>query len=253
MFPVILHQDENLIVINKPAGLVVHSDGKTIEPSVADWLLENFPETKEVGEPWSLTGGKVIYRPGIVHRIDRETSGVLVVARNQKTFEFLKDQFQGREVKKIYNAFVYGEMKQDEGVINRPIARSKKDFRLWSAQRGARGAAREAITNFSVLEKGRDARSVAASYLEVRPETGRTHQIRVHFKAINHPIVCDKLYAPKRPSILGFSRLALHARSLEFKTLEGELLKIEAPLPPDFEHAKLALYGKDSKNLIHPE
>ena len=228
----IIFENKDLVIINKPSGLVVHSDGKTEEPSVADWLLEKYPEIKEVGEPWETPAGKIIYRPGIVHRLDRETSGVLVVAKTQASFLYLKDLFQARAIKKIYHAFVYDEVKQDEGVIDRPIARSKKDFRLWSAQRGARGAAREALTRFAVLKRNGE-----ASYLEIRPETGRTHQIRVHFKAINHPIVCDRLYAPKRSPILGFERLALHAKSIEFKGLDGKEIKVEAPLPSDFQKA----------------
>jgi 23S rRNA pseudouridine1911/1915/1917 synthase len=227
----ILYEDKDLLIINKPTGLVVHSDGKTDELSVADWILEKYPEMKEVGEPWRLAD-RTIYRPGIVHRLDRETSGVLLVAKTEECYLYLKDLFQTRAVSKIYNAFVYGEMKRDEGVINRPIARSKKDFRQWSASRGARGAAREAVTRFGVLKK-----SAEASYLEVRPETGRTHQIRVHLKAINHPVICDKLYAPKRPPILGFERLALHARRLQFKDMSGKDINVEAPLPPDFQKA----------------
>ncbi|HZS43184.1 MAG TPA: RluA family pseudouridine synthase [Candidatus Paceibacterota bacterium] len=231
----LIYEDKNLIILNKPSGLVVHSDGKTKEGSVAEWLLEKYPEIKEVGEPWRTPIGEIIYRPGIVHRLDRETSGVLIVARNQETFFYLKNLFQTRAVSKIYNAFVYGLMKEKDGTIDRPIARSRKDFRLWSAQRWARGQAREAITNYQVL-KEKDVKG-GVSFLEVRPETGRTHQIRVHLKAINHPVVCDKLYAPKRESLLGFERLALHARSIEFKTETGEVIKAEAPFPPDFERA----------------
>ncbi len=234
-----LHEDKNLLILDKPSSFVVHSDGKTKELSVVDWLLEKYPEIKEVGEPWKTPDGKIIYRPGIVHRLDRETSGVLVVARTQESFLYLKNLFQTREISKIYHAFVYGEVKQDEGVIDRPIARSKKDFRMWSAQRGGRGVAREAVTNFKVLKRSKETSPAlgGASYLEVRPETGRTHQIRVHFKAINHPIVCDKLYAPKRAPILGFERLALHAKSIEFKSMDGTLIKAEAPLPSDFQRA----------------
>lgn len=242
----ILYEDESILVVNKPAGLVVHEDGRTKEPTLVDWILEKYPEMKEVGEPLTLSSGEVIYRPGIVHRLDRETSGVLVIAKTQKAFEYLKKQFQSRETKKTYFAFVYGEIKEEEGTIDRPIARSRKDFRLWSAQRGARGEAREAVTNYAVR-----LRAKGFSYVEVEPKTGRTHQIRVHFKAINHPVVCDKLYAPKlaqrslgevgRESALGFERLALHARSLEFENLDGKHLKIEAPFPEDFEKALAAM------------
>jgi 23S rRNA pseudouridine1911/1915/1917 synthase len=238
----ILFEDKNYLVLNKPAGLIVHADGKTEEPTLVDWLLEKYPEMKDVGEPWTSPQGQTIYRPGIVHRLDRETSGVLIIAKTQESFEDLKKQFQNREIEKTYNAFVYGKMEEEDGVIDRAIGRSNKDFRMWSAQRGARGELREAITVYKVLETGRpldEARGKVAaegySYLEVRPKTGRTHQIRVHLKAINHPVIGDSLYAPKRDFALGFERLALHARSLAFKNLEGKELIIEAPLPEDFE------------------
>ena len=237
----IIYEDENIVVINKPAGLVVHSDGKTDEFTVVDWVLENYPKTENVGEPLVLSSGKIIKRPGIVHRLDKETSGVLLIAKNQETFLFLKKQFQERLIKKSYHAFVCGEIKNDEGKIERPIGRSVSDFRKWSAQRGARGKMREAITEYKVLEKRK-----GFSYVEANLKTGRTHQIRVHFKAINHPIVCDKLYNSKNAELLadeklGFERLALLAYSLEFNLPDGinkeRKLELKAKLPEDFENA----------------
>lgn len=228
----ILYEDENFLVLNKPSGLAAHSDGRTKEPTLADWILKKYPGLADVGESLVLSDEKKILRPGIVHRIDRETSGVLAVAKNQKSFGYLKKQFQDRKVKKIYEAFVFGELKNDEGKIDRPIAKSRKDFRLWSAQRGARGKEREALTLYRTLARGG-----GVSFVEVEPKTGRTHQIRVHFKAINYPIVCDRLYAPRRGTALGFERLALHAKSLEFESPDGKKIKVEAPYPKDFENA----------------
>ncbi|MBU1558107.1 RluA family pseudouridine synthase [Patescibacteria group bacterium] len=228
----IIYEDENLVAINKPTGLVVHSDGKTDEPNVADWVLKNYPETEDVGEPLVLSDERIIKRPGIVHRLDRDTSGILVIAKNQESFLNLKEQFQNRTTQKTYQAFVYGRVKNDEGVIDRPIGRSKNDFRRWTAQRDIRGREREALTEYKVLERGNE-----YSLVEIYPKTGRTHQIRVHFKAINYPIVCDKLYAPKRECALGFERLALHAYSLEFNLMEGKRIKLEAALPEDFKVA----------------
>jgi len=259
MFKVsVLYEDKDVLVLNKPAGLAAHSDGRTDEPTLADWIIENYPAMKNVGEPLKLKTEnsrpteqsfgrvklKTISRPGIVHRLDKETSGAMVIAKNPPTFIFLKKQFQDREVEKTYRAFVYGELKQNEGVIDRPIARSRKDFRMWSAQRGARGKEREAVTEYSVLsripatvrEKGD---GTGFSFINVRPKTGRTHQIRVHLKAINHPIVCDKLYAPKRECALGFKRTALHAFSVAFSLPSGKHLKVEAPYPADFQTALL--------------
>jgi 23S rRNA pseudouridine1911/1915/1917 synthase len=239
----ILYEDKNIVAINKPAGLVVHADGRTQEPTLVDWILEKYPDIKEVGEPLVINKEKanqqVVYRPGIVHRLDRDTSGVLVIAKTQESFEYLKSQFQFRETEKIYNAFVYGEMKEDDGVIDRPIARSKKDFRLWSAQRGARGEAREAVTHYKVLKRT-DVGNInkGFTYIEVSPKTGRTHQIRVHMKAINHPVVADVLYAPKQKPALGFKRLALHARSITFTNLDNKPITVEAPFPEDFIEAQ---------------
>lgn len=246
----ILYEDKDVLVINKPAGLVVHADGKTVEPTLVDWILENYPETKGVGEPMQLATNNsqltTIDRPGIVHRLDRETSGVLVIAKNQKAFEFLKKQFQERKMEKTYRAFVYGEVKNDIGIIDRPIARSTGDFRKWTAERGRRGEEREAVTEYQVLARFQGAPLVAKgapwktepfSFLDIHPKTGRTHQIRVHLKAINHPVVCDKLYASKRECALGFGRLALHAVSLKFKLPSGKELTVEAPYPEDFKNA----------------
>lgn len=235
----IIYENEEVVVVNKPAGLVVHSDGKTDEPTLADWALEKFPEIKDVGEPAEYDG-KIIARPGIVHRLDRETTGVIVLAKTQDSFLNLKKQFQNREIQKTYNAFVYGKMKETKGVIDRPIGKSKSDFRKWlapskiegSGARGARGMLREAVTHYKVLKTNDD-----FSFVEINPKTGRTHQIRVHFKAINYPVVCDKLYAPKRECALGFERLALHARSLTFRLQSGEIITAEADFPKDFENA----------------
>lgn len=236
MTPSILYEDSDVLVVNKPTGLVVHADGKTQEPTLAEWLVAHYPAIKNVGES---------VRAGIVHRLDRDTSGVMIIAKNQKAFEELKKQFQDRKVEKIYHAFVYGKVKQDEGVIDRPIARSKRAGALWSATRGRRGKEREAITEYRVLKRlpVEEAGGDDVSLLELRPLTGRTHQLRVHLKAINYPVVCDKLYAPKRECLLGFSRLALHARSLSLALPNGKNIKIEAPYPEDFKTA-LSFIGR---------
>lgn len=228
----ILYEDEQVVVINKPAGLIVHPDGKRKEESVTDWMISRYPSARDVGEPIILSSGEKILRPGVVHRIDRETSGALILAKTQESFVSLKNQFQERDIAKEYHSFVYGAMPKKEDTIDRPIGRSRNDFRLWSAQRGARGTLREAITHYTVLIPGKE-----ASFVKVEPRTGRTHQIRVHFKAINHPVVCDSLYAPKQKPLLGFSRLALHAYSIEFKDLRGKVLQTTAPYPEDFQKA----------------
>jgi len=231
----ILYEDDEVLAINKPAGLVVHPDGRTKEETLVDWVHAHYPQIAldEVGESIVLTGGGEIKKPGIVHRIDRETSGVLLIAKTHASFQNLKSQFQARTIKKNYKAFTYGVFKEPRGTINRPIGRSTSDFRRWSAEYGARGELREAVTDYQVLGAGETA-GTKISYLDVFPHTGRTHQIRVHLKAVGHPIVCDKLYAPKMPCVLGFDRVALHASSIVFKTLNGEEKRVEAPIPEDF-------------------
>lgn len=237
----IIYEDDDVLGINKPAGLVVHYDGKTEEQSVVSWLLSKYPDMKGTGEPVTLSTGEIIERPGIVHRIDRETSGVLLIAKTQSAFLFFKQQFQDRVVRKTYLAFVYGEMKEDEAIITKPIGRSKKDFRQFAVGREARGELREAVTHYTVRLRGQVDRE-GYSMVEVAPRTGRTHQIRVHFKAIHYPVVADKLYAPNRlRPALGFERLALHASKLEVTLQTGKTLIIEAPLPADFKAAKKLL------------
>lgn len=244
----ILYEDKDVVVINKPAGLVVHPDGKTKEKTLVDWIVKKYPRAKNVGEPTVLAdglpavpgqpaqAGTKILRSGIVHRIDRDTSGALIIAKNKKAYEFLKQQFQDRKVHKVYNAFIYGNLNDDRGMIDRPIGRSTTDFRKWSAQRNVRGEMREATTYFKVL-----ARKDGFSFVEAMPKTGRTHQIRVHFKAINYPIVHDDLYATRffleQENQLGFKRMALHARELEIEVPSGKTIKVIAPYPEDFEKA----------------
>ncbi len=235
----ILYEDPDIVVINKPAGLVVHSDGRTKEDTVVDWVKEKYPETMDVGEPIKLAASSkkleaVIERPGIVHRIDRETSGILVLAKTEAGFECLKAQFQNREVEKVYHLFVHGLVKEDRGSITRPIGKSASDFRKWSAQRGAKGEMREALTYFEVLKRDEENK---VTFVEAKPKTGRTHQIRVHMQAMQHPVVGDNLYASGKPKLLGFERTALHAKKITFKNVDGKEIIVEAPYPKDFVEA----------------
>jgi len=237
----VIFENDELLVISKPAGLVVHGDGRTTESTLADWLLEHHPSIAEVGEPWSMQvkgGGEVeIPRPGIVHRLDRETSGVMVVAKTQESFESLKEQFKNREVSKEYRVIVNGSFKDEVegGTIDKPIGKSPSDFRKWSAQPGARGTLREAVTEYEVLSRvgvGND----GYAYISAKPHTGRTHQIRVHFKAIHHSVLGDKLYGAKKVHNIGTKvpRTMLHAYSVSFKSLSGEISVHIANIPQDF-------------------
>jgi len=197
-FP-ILYEDNDIIAINKPSGVL-------------------------------STG--LQFGVGYVHRLDRDTSGVLVFAKNEKAYEFLRKVFHDRDVKKTYLAFVYGVPKEKKGIIDFDIGRSRKDFRLRSAQPKAKGRLRESLTRYEVIGEKDD-----CALLKVQPETGRTHQIRVHLKAINHPIIGDKLYAPNRPPALGISRLGLHAYEIDLPLPGGERVRISAPIPPDLDSA----------------
>lgn len=250
----ILYEDKDLMVLNKPAGFAVHSDGKNKkEKTVADWILENYPKLEKVGEPMEVEykGEQIkISRPGIVHRLDKETSGALIVAKNQKTFLFLKEQFQKHKVKKSYRAFVYGFVTDPKaslatgkkGIINAPIGRSPNDIRAYTAGRGAKDPVRESITEYVILKKFSDAKNEEDikkqehqfTYIEVYPKTGRTHQIRVHMRYINHPVVSDPIYKGSKEKALGMNRLALHAHSITFILQNGEQKTVESPLPVDF-------------------
>ena len=225
----ILYEDEDILVINKPAGLVVHPDGRTKEPSVTEWFVSKFPGSKDVGEKIGE-----IERPGVVHRIDRETSGILLLAKTKKGHSVLKEQFQEREIEKVYHLFVHGNVKDDRGTINLAIGKSASDFRKWSAQRGAKGLKREAITYFEVLKRSPE---LGVTFVEAKPKTGRTHQIRVHFQALQNPVVADPLYAGGKPKLLGFERLALHAQRVVFHNVSGQKIMVEAPYPEDFQQA----------------
>jgi len=136
-----------------------------------------------------------------------------------------------REIKKTYVAIVSGWVKQDHGTINKPIGRSPSDFRRRLAGRGARGEMREAVTEYKVLKRFENGNKF--TYLEIKPKTGRTHQIRVHLKYLNHSVVCDSLYDPKGFCPKGLKRLALHAKSIEFKDLKEKIIKIESPVPKE--------------------
>ncbi len=268
MEPKILYEDEYILALDKPSGLLVHGDGRGKEETLVDWININYPNLKDVGEPQTLQNGEIIKRPGIVHRLDKDTSGVILVAKTQEAHKFLKEQFQNRKVEKIYNAVVWGKFLPEkmEGVIDKPIGRSTSDFRKWSADYGARGELREAVTEYKViaqshnspltplLQQERGIRKEITgvlpdfSYLEIRPKTGRTHQIRVHMKSISHPVVGDKLYGGKNyeSGIMNYGkeieskkeRLMLHALSIKLELPGGTHIKIESPLPPEFEIAK---------------
>lgn len=222
----ILYEDVDVVAVAKPAGLITHSDGRTKEATAEDWFKERYPES---------TGG-------YAHRLDRDTSGVLIFAKNAVAYDFLRKAFHDREVKKTYLAFVYGTPKEKSGEINFDIGRSRQDFRLRSAQPKAKGRLREALTRYEVIGE-----TEGYALMKMSPETGRTHQIRVHLKAIHHPIISDPLYAPNRESALGITRLGLHAAQLDIPLPSGGRVLIKAPLPDDLAPALRAFPGAAEK------
>lgn len=226
----VLYEDSNILAIDKPSGILVHPDTHSEAKTVLDLMRKKYPKLE------------------VVHRLDRETSGVMLLAKNKKAHEFLKKQFstpalelktksgladRQDRIKKTYVAIVNGWLKNDKGIINKPIGRSPKDFRRHLAGRGARGELREAVTEYKVIKRFLNKKE-KFTYLELKPKTGRTHQIRVHMKFLNHPVVCDSLYNPNNPCPKEFSRLALHAKSIEFQNLKGKTVKVESPILREF-------------------
>lgn len=209
--------------------------------SIADYAEDELKIAKTVGEPLVLDSGEEIERAGIVHRLDKNTTGALIIAKDDESFSFLKGQFKNRKVKKVYLAFVRGVPRDVRGIINKPIGRASKDIRKWATS-NVRGEMREAITRYRVIAK-----KDGVSLVVLWPETGRTHQIRVHMSSIGHPVLADSLYGTTQNS-LGFRRQALHSYKISFKTIQGKELQIKAFLPKDFEEA-LKKVDFEEKNL----
>jgi len=228
----ILKETDDYIVFNKPSGLLVHETEAHEPLTLASWLVQKYPQIQGVGES--------AVRPGIVHRLDKDASGVLIVAKNQAMFDSLKDQFKNRTIEKEYRVLVHGVVQTDEGKIDfvidrgtdgRMVARPKSDpLKLESMEKMQEG--KDALTSFSVL-----GRFINYTLLSVRIYTGRTHQIRVHFFAYNHPVVGDTIYFQKKLEKFnkGISRLFLHAYRLKFQDLAGEKVEVIAPMPEKLE------------------
>ncbi len=238
--PAVIYEDTSVLVVDKPYGMLVHEDWHSgAEGTLVEWFLKRVPEAKGVGEETTKPDGTPLERSGVVHRLDRETSGVMILAKTKEAHTFLKAQFHDRQVKKEYRAFVYGRIHDKWGTINRPIGRSAKDFKKRSAERGAKGTMRDAVTHLERIGVG-EYNTEPFSYLKLMPQTGRTHQLRVHLRAIDRPIVCDPLYGEKQLATsnnLGLDRLALHAHVLEIVLPHGQTERFIAPLPLEFERA----------------
>jgi len=215
----ILYEDADVIVVDKPAGMVVHAGAGHARGTLVNALLHRFAALS------SINGD---LRPGIVHRLDRDTSGVLVVARTDRAHQALAAQFHDRQVEKTYVALVHGRMKQPIGRVTAQIARDPIRRTRMTARRDS---GRAALTEYRVLEQ-----LPHFSYLDVRIKTGRTHQIRVHLASIGHPVVGDRVYgAPASiPGCPALKRFFLHARELRFRSPStNEWIRVESPLPQE--------------------
>jgi len=219
----IVYEDDDLVVVNKPAGMVVHVGAGVKSGTLVNALLHHIAR---------LSGAGGEHRPGIVHRLDKMTSGLLVVAKNDIAHRKLAEQFKSREVHKVYTVLVHGRVENDSGRIERPVGRAP-----WHRTRMKAGGInpRQALTLYRVLRRFQH-----FTLLEAEPRTGRTHQIRVHFASVGHPVVGDKLYgAPAKLHFAGrtqetLERNFLHAASLEIRHPKtGEPLRLEAPLPQE--------------------
>ena len=241
--PAIITETADYLVINKPAGLAVHGGGNLKEATLADWLIARYPKIKTVGDDPA--------RPGLVHRLDKDVSGLMVIAKNNKSFASLKEQFKDREVNKEYIALAHGRIAQDGGTIDFPITRSQGGYKMAAipanasdllSRRHPRGRdqgniegwfkSRQALTEFTVLQ-----RFINYTLLRVNIKTGRTHQIRVHLFAYGHPLVGDNLYCTKKTGAknkkIGLGRVFLVAAHLEFRDLSGKRLNFETGLPDE--------------------
>lgn len=237
--PQVIFENDDVLVVSKPEGWLTHEDKKTEAPTVVEWFLSRCPDAAGVGEPGYSPQGVELDRSGVVHRLDRETSGALILAKTQEAYEHLKEQFKDRLVHKEYRAFVYGRIHDRWATINRPIGRSAKDSRLRSSMQGAKGVLREAITDIERIGVG-EWEDQTYSYLKLVPKTGRTHQLRVHLRAIDRPIVGDKLYSVHildKSNNLGLERMALHAHVLELDLPDGTKERFIAPVPLEFDQA----------------
>ncbi len=223
MEPEIIYQDKNFLALNKPAGLLVHPTlSIRKELTLVDWLRVHYPEVATVGDEPRL-------RPGIVHRLDRDTSGLILIPRTQAYFEYLKNLFQTHAIKKTYLAVVFGAPAAPNGRIDRPIGLKDGTTKrsLYSTK-----MQKTAVTNYALKETF-EREGQKFSLLEVAPETGRTHQIRVHLAGISCPIVGDRLYGAKIQPAWA-TRLMLHAFALEFSPQPGQSIKLVTEPPPEF-------------------
>ena len=225
----ILFEDNDIIVVNKPKGMVVHPANGNPDGTLVNAVMAICKDSL------SGIGGEI--RPGIVHRLDKDTSGAIIVAKNDKTHIKLSEDLKNHKIKKTYIALVRGIIKENEATINMPIARSKQDRKKMAVDKNGK----EAITHFKVLNRYKEKYTL----LEINIETGRTHQIRVHLSHIGYPIIGDNTYSNGKNE-WGIVGQCLHAKALDFKhPITGKDIHIEAPIPEYFNTILKELEGKE--------
>ena len=246
----VLYNNHGLLIIDKPAGLTVHPGAGFKGETLASALLYHFKDIRTVGED---------HRPGIVHRLDKDTSGVILVAKTQEMYEFLKEGFAERKIKKEYIALVLGKMEKQHGFIETPIGKSKTDFRKQTVKDPVEG--KTAITEYKVLEyltppnphfkkEGEVAAGVDGySLIMVKLHTGRTHQIRVHLALLGHPLMGDELYGGKRIKLEGLHRQFLHAKRIEVQLPDKTWIEAESDFPKDLKDVLVSLGSKVVNSL----
>lgn len=235
----IIFEDDDFIVIEKPSGIVVNKAESAKDETVQDWAEKKLQiqnsEFRIQNEAQSLEE-EFVSRGGVVHRLDKETSGILLIAKNPKSFENLKNQFKNRQIEKEYIALSHGEIKPKEGIIDAPVGRLPYNRTRFGVLAGGR----DAVTKYKVITIYRlPSTNEMLTYLELFPKSGRTHQIRVHLKHINHPIFADPLYAGRKVSRNDrkyLPRLFLHASKITFKNMKDESVTFESALPQDLKN-----------------
>lgn len=228
----IIFENEGFLAINKPAGLLVHpTPGRSDEITLVDWIKKERPEIIGVGD--FPDGGQ--NRPGIVHRLDKDTSGVMIIVKNNQAFAYFKKLFQEKNIHKSYRALTWGNFDQLQGTIDKPIGRVASSSKHSTSAKKLKDI-KEAITDYRVLKNYKETGKQGFSFLEVFPRTGRTNQIRVHLASIGHSVVGDPLYGSKKLKLPdGLNRMFLHAFSLEFSLENNKMMRLEADLPDDLQ------------------